>query len=186
MTVHYLTHRVSLDITLDQFAGGGVHGHLARTPNEAVGDNGLAVDTRQGFGGIVGRDGLFGRHYCFVSVPKGLGDGRGVSVAVGWMRCDAMVKDVSLSKEGTADFPMPAREKCSASKYPSRQWAELRPSLALQGPRPWSAPLSDRDRQCYSASALDGVLVRSTEYAVDNVLAPGTAYCWLKPSRNWS
>lgn len=42
------------NVSVDEFVGGRVHGHLAGAVDEAVGHDGLAVDAREGFRGGVG------------------------------------------------------------------------------------------------------------------------------------
>lgn len=69
MTVIWRTHRVSLDISIDNLSCLRVHGHCARAVDNASGDNGLGVDTRQGLGGFIGQDGGFGRH-CVYSLSN--------------------------------------------------------------------------------------------------------------------
>lgn len=53
---------MSLDIAIDELHGDGVHGDSARHEDHAVGLNGLAVDTGERLGGLVGDDGFLGRH----------------------------------------------------------------------------------------------------------------------------
>lgn len=57
------TYSVSFDITINQFPSLGVHGHGAGAVDDAVGDDGLGVDTGQGLGGLFGEDGGFGCHF---------------------------------------------------------------------------------------------------------------------------
>lgn len=54
---------MSLDIALNQFSGLGVHGHSAGAVDDAVGDDGLGVDTRQRLRGLFGEDGSFSGHF---------------------------------------------------------------------------------------------------------------------------
>lgn len=46
-----------LDITRDELHGDRVHGHGARDEDQTTGLDGLAVDTGERLGGLVGEDG---------------------------------------------------------------------------------------------------------------------------------
>jgi hypothetical protein len=54
---------VSLDIAIYQFSGLGVHGYGAGAVDDAVGDDGLGVDTWKRLGGLFSEDGGFGCHF---------------------------------------------------------------------------------------------------------------------------
>lgn len=56
------TYGVGLDIAVDQFASHGIHRHCTGAVHDAIGDDGLGVDARQGLGGLVGEHGGLGRH----------------------------------------------------------------------------------------------------------------------------
>lgn len=51
------THGMSLDIARDNLTGLSIHGNSARDKDEAVCLDGLAIDARQGLGGLVSHDG---------------------------------------------------------------------------------------------------------------------------------
>jgi len=53
---------VGLDIAINQLASGSVHGDSAGAVDDAIGNNGLGVDTRKGLGGLVGENGGLGGH----------------------------------------------------------------------------------------------------------------------------
>jgi len=61
------THRVNLDISIDNLSCLRVHGYCARTVDNASSDNGLGVDARQGLGGFIGQNRGFGRHCSYFS-----------------------------------------------------------------------------------------------------------------------
>lgn len=58
---------MSLDISVDNLSCLWVHSHCAGTVDNASGDNGLRIDTRQGLGGFIGQNGSFGRHCSYFS-----------------------------------------------------------------------------------------------------------------------
>lgn len=53
---------MSLDITINELHGNGVHGDSAGDEDHAVGLDGLAVDAGERLGGLVGDNGFLGRH----------------------------------------------------------------------------------------------------------------------------
>lgn len=57
-----VSYSVGLNITINQLASGSVHGDSAGAVDDTISDNGLGVDTREGLGGLVGKDGGLGGH----------------------------------------------------------------------------------------------------------------------------
>lgn len=57
-----VTYGVSLDVSVNQLVRLGIHGDGAGDKDEAVGDNGLAVDAGERLGGLVGEDCLLAGH----------------------------------------------------------------------------------------------------------------------------
>lgn len=62
---------MGLDVAINQLPSLGVHGDSARHEDHAIGDNSLAVDTRERLGGLVGQDGGLGGH-CVGWISEGM------------------------------------------------------------------------------------------------------------------
>lgn len=63
------TYGVRLDVTVNDLHRHRVHWHGAGAEDHAIGDDGLAVDARQGLGSLIGEDGGLGRgHICWLLV----------------------------------------------------------------------------------------------------------------------